>query len=444
MYRLEVWLSHTAMFTLLCVLVAATVTEEHPTMPQSTGGDTVHPARIFGAATGKLRVGEDFEARCSTFELTKGEHVFVYLCKNGVGVEMIETRKVDSIFTIKNVQKEHTGDYSCVFSRTQHPTDVRGKGVNSISLQVTDKVFPARIGTNEPRVTSGADVYFTCSSTDAPDSVILMAFLCRNNTIIDVELWDSQKSQASFHLKRVQIEDTGSYGCLVSDRPMAARELDTCGKNSVSLQVGNGGNGGNGELSEEPPACVSGGGSMAPLYLLPSLVLLVLLLLVLWRNGIHKQMRSPQVTSEYAHFPPLAQTSTAQNHFDLSNTGLQIPVQTFYAISGQPDVGETDTGLQVAVQTFYSSTGQPDVGGADTATSHDMQQDQGDDISPYDWSEISEDESYQDVVTYQEIPDLETQEETRIAAINADPGQSLVAPRISAMYATSKRKKKPN
>ncbi|XP_048087826.1 uncharacterized protein LOC125286652 isoform X1 [Alosa alosa] len=427
------------MFISLFILVAVTVTEEHPTVSQGTvaDGDTVHPARIYGPLTSELRVGEDFEVKCSTFGLKKDEHIFVYLCKNGVGIKMMETKKVDSEITIRNVQKDHTGNYSCVFSRTRHPTEVKGKGENVISLQVTDKVFPAWIDVNQftsqsHSVTSGTDVLFGCRSENAPASVILMAFLCRNETIIDVELWDSQKKQASFLLKRVQIGDTGSYGCLVSDQPMAARKLDTCGKNSVPLQVENG------EL-DELDECASSGAAMAPLYLLPSLVLLVLLVLLLWRNGIHKQMRSPKVTTESAHFHTPEQTSTAQNHFDFTNTGLQIPMQTFYATTGQPSVNRTDTGLQIPVQTFYTTSGVPGVDGTDTATSHNIQQDQGNDISSNEWSD---DESYQDIATYQEIPDL-TQEEAIIAAINADPRESLVRPRISATYATSKRQKKP-
>ncbi|XP_041930710.1 uncharacterized protein LOC121694576 [Alosa sapidissima] len=148
---------------------------------------------------------------------------------------MIESEKMDTKFTVGNITKDHTANYSCMFSRMKHhPCVVRGQGENSISIQVTDRVYPAAIAAKSI-VRSGAGVDLSCSSTDAPDTSVLLAYLCRNHTIIDVQMWNSQKKQASFHLKRVQGGNTDSYSCVLSERPLAAVELETCGMNSVFL-----------------------------------------------------------------------------------------------------------------------------------------------------------------------------------------------------------------
>ncbi|XP_062380224.1 uncharacterized protein LOC134068557 [Sardina pilchardus] len=216
-------------FILLFILF--TVTEEHPTESQ----ELVLPARIYGSSA-SFKVGEYFEARCSIFGLKRDdEKVFVYLCKNGVGIAVLESKNMDASFTVGNITKEHSGNYSCMFSRTKHhPCAVRGHGENFISIRVTD-IHPAIIAAKS--MESGAEVDLSCSSSDASDTSLFLAYLCRNRTIIDVQMWNSQKKQASFHLRTLQGSDTGSYSCVLSEHPLAATELDTCGVNSVFLRV---------------------------------------------------------------------------------------------------------------------------------------------------------------------------------------------------------------
>ena len=111
------------------------------------------------------------------------------------------------------------------------------KSLNHFLMSVcVDRVYPAVIA-GETSVRSGADVDFRCTSEDAPDTGLLLAFLWRNQTIVDIEMWNSQQKQASFHLIGVQERDSGNYSCVVSERPLAATELDMCGGNSVFLQV---------------------------------------------------------------------------------------------------------------------------------------------------------------------------------------------------------------
>ncbi|XP_048087738.1 uncharacterized protein LOC125286589 isoform X2 [Alosa alosa] len=291
------------MFILLLILV--TVTEALPPVVQHTRAadvDPVHPARIYGSYS-SVKVGGTFELRCSTFGFKKlEEEIFVYLCKNGVGIERASTNIDDSIFQIKCVTKEDAGNYSCMFSKTKwHPSEVKGEGESPISIEVTDRVYPAAIAAKSI-VRSGAGVDLSCSSTDALDTSVLLAYLCRNHTIIDVQMWNSQKKQAGFHLKTVQGGNTDSYSCVLSERPLAAVGLDICGMNSVFLPV-------YGEQNEEWPSCACSGAVMAPLYLLPSFLLLVLLLLLLWRNGVCKRKRARNNWNEFSDYHGLRRFS---------------------------------------------------------------------------------------------------------------------------------------
>lgn len=50
-------------------------------------------------------------------------------------------------------------------------------------------------------------------------------------------MWNCQKKQATFQLKTVQVDNTGSYSCVVAEQPLDATELDKCEGDSMFLQV---------------------------------------------------------------------------------------------------------------------------------------------------------------------------------------------------------------
>lgn len=97
----------------------------------------VEPARIYGSTSG-VTAGQDFELKCSTYGLTKAEEqVFVYLCKNGVGQDRVFTKSHDITFTVKSASLDHTGNYSCVFSRNKYSANaVRGEGDTPVFIKV--------------------------------------------------------------------------------------------------------------------------------------------------------------------------------------------------------------------------------------------------------------------------------------------------------------------
>lgn len=86
-------------------------------------------------------------------------------------------------------------------------------------------------------VRQGADVEFRCTSKDAPNTDVLHAYLCKNHRITDVNLWDSVRKHAYFLIRRVQVEDSSNYSCVLSQRLLATTDLDMCGSNTVSLKV---------------------------------------------------------------------------------------------------------------------------------------------------------------------------------------------------------------
>ncbi|KAL2077120.1 hypothetical protein ACEWY4_026624 [Coilia grayii] len=340
-----------AMFIMLFILF--TVTEEHSTVSHGsadTAGNSAYPAQIFGQS--QFKVGECAQVRCSVFDLKPAEAVYVYLCKNGVGVQSLLASSQDSTFILQRVKTMDSGNYSCMFTRMkQYYGDVKAQGGNTLIIQVDDRAYPGVIATDHSEVTSGADVDFRCTLKDAPDTGNLLAFLCRNSTINDIEMWDSKKKEAIFHRKRVQESDTGSYGCVVSDQPLAATELDTCGRNSVFLQV----------AADEPSVDVgltpstSSGATMAPLYLLPSLFLLVLLIIVLWRNGTYKCRRSHQTITDYAN--------VNEQHVDLTSTeqytgrrSLEARGEGSLATSFYEDAARSGAGLRPSLTATYATS----------------------------------------------------------------------------------------
>lgn len=98
-------------------------------------------------------------------------------------------------------------------------------------------------------VRQGADVKFRCTSKDAPDTNVLHAYLCKNQRITDVNLWDSVRKQAYFPIRRVQVQDSSNYSCVLSQKLLAPTDLGMCGSNTLYLKA----NGENNNMDMEIP-----------------------------------------------------------------------------------------------------------------------------------------------------------------------------------------------
>ncbi|KAI4883587.1 hypothetical protein NFI96_033207, partial [Prochilodus magdalenae] len=185
-----------------------------PLLPQARGED-LHPARIYGEKT--LREGGKLQITCSTFGIVeKCDEVFVYLCRNGTAIEKKKTRDQDIDFSIDGVTKAFIGNYSCVFSKKEYDLkDVKGQGSESIFITVNDSFVPAYVTLSGMSVSEETDVDVTCTSSKLPDNVQhnIYAYLCKNGTVIRVNIWSTEKMVAIFTLKRVTRRDAGSYTC---------------------------------------------------------------------------------------------------------------------------------------------------------------------------------------------------------------------------------------
>lgn len=98
----------------------------------------IYPAKIFGPSS--VTEGVNIHFKCSTTGIRGPEDKFnFYLCKNGVGIRiaLLEEGEDDAIFDMKNVTREDSGNYSCVYTRDKPvPSHLKSTGENLIVFHV--------------------------------------------------------------------------------------------------------------------------------------------------------------------------------------------------------------------------------------------------------------------------------------------------------------------
>nr|XP_029492849.1 uncharacterized protein LOC115111109 [Oncorhynchus nerka] len=98
----------------------------------------IYPAKIFGPSN--VTEGVNVHFKCSITGIRGPEDkVNVYLCKNGVGIRIakLEKGENDAIFTMKDVTREDSGNYSCVYTRDKPvPSHLKSTGENLIVFHV--------------------------------------------------------------------------------------------------------------------------------------------------------------------------------------------------------------------------------------------------------------------------------------------------------------------
>ncbi|KAL2077408.1 hypothetical protein ACEWY4_026912 [Coilia grayii] len=83
--------------------------------------------------------GGHVDMKCAAFETKTQKTLKMYLCKNGIGVSIQNEVSSEAHFTLTQVRREDSGNYSCVYSIKKHPTDsVRCTNEHSVTLQVTE------------------------------------------------------------------------------------------------------------------------------------------------------------------------------------------------------------------------------------------------------------------------------------------------------------------
>ncbi|KAI4884895.1 hypothetical protein NFI96_008920 [Prochilodus magdalenae] len=241
-------------------------------------------AEIFGPHL--VNVGENLQLKCSIFDRSNSsDKVIMYLCKNGVGVMMKPLgKKDDHTFFLRNVLKQDSGNYSCVYSLNKYNLyNARASGRKSIQVQVagttqhpnelntdlhqlSDAFLSAtehpqmNLSTNEensnpvqisddppdfwpaeifgvPRVKVGENIELKCIIFERSNSSDKRhMYLCKNGVGVMMELL-GKRDEHTFILKNVSVQDSGSYSCVYSPNKYSLNKVRASGHKTIQVQV---------------------------------------------------------------------------------------------------------------------------------------------------------------------------------------------------------------
>lgn len=201
-----------------------------------TQGENIHRAKIY-SANREVTEGGSLQVTCSTFGYT-AKNVYLYVCHNGKAIKMEkQSNQEDITFIINSIEKDNSGNYSCVFSEDRlKKTQVMGYGENYIFIRVTESLICGEIRSLKSEVSEGNDAEFICTTSNQPSKMIL-AFLIKSGRIIQVNTWDTTETVTTFTLSSVRIEDAGTYSCVLMLNILPHPDKKLCGKNEVNLQI---------------------------------------------------------------------------------------------------------------------------------------------------------------------------------------------------------------
>ncbi|KAI4883579.1 hypothetical protein NFI96_009972 [Prochilodus magdalenae] len=208
---------------------------------QVTGILLVKSAVIRSGRT-TVKKGEDIELTCSTSESEKPALLHVYICKDGLGkISGTVYNQTQTRFSIKDVNVEDSGVYSCVYSAGQYDisevTDTERE--NSILIQVYGirLVKSAVIRSGRTMVKKGEGIELTCSISESEKPALLHVYICKNG-LGKISGTVYNQTQTRFSIKDVNVEDSGVYSCVYSAEQCDISEVnDTERENSILIQV---------------------------------------------------------------------------------------------------------------------------------------------------------------------------------------------------------------
>ncbi|XP_051235720.1 uncharacterized protein LOC127351813 isoform X2 [Dicentrarchus labrax] len=205
----------------------------------------IFPAKILTQQK-SLSENSDLYVICSTFGLKKQTEVYVYLCRNDVGmIKHIQKKEHnDTTFIINRVSLNHSGNYSCVYStRGYSPPEVTKKACNPIEILVIANFLPADISVAGPlAVSEGDDVEFSCTVSETLQTLggcqLIHSYLKRNELILQVQTFNVTQMEATFTIQDAVTRDSGNYSCVVlPSKCIQKHEKTLYGNNAVSLEV---------------------------------------------------------------------------------------------------------------------------------------------------------------------------------------------------------------
>ncbi|XP_055363393.1 uncharacterized protein LOC129603888 [Betta splendens] len=205
----------------------------------------ISPAKIF-APLKTISEGSSLYITCSTFGSKKQSTVYVYLCKDGVGIDTAMQKKEqnDAHFAIRQVSRHDSGHYSCIYSRTKYkPSALNDTGSSRIQIQVIPSFLPADISVAGPStVSEGNHVELRCTLSKTVQTLgecqLVQSYLTRNDTVVQVQRFNITQMEATFIIEGAVVKDSGSYSCIVL--PLKCFEMNKgalYGNNSILVEV---------------------------------------------------------------------------------------------------------------------------------------------------------------------------------------------------------------
>ncbi|XP_064778481.1 uncharacterized protein LOC135504112 [Oncorhynchus masou masou] len=169
----------------------------------------IYPAKIFGPSS--VTEGVNIHFKCSTTGIRGHEDkLHFYLCKNGVGIRIAlpEKDKDDAIFDMKNVTREDSGNYSCVYTRDKLvPSHLESTGENLVVFQVDGEQKEG--GQGRARLAAALVLFLTLS-------VLLLVW----------RYWGILKQMISIDHQPSENQDTDQTYSLISVVPVATGVIE--------------------------------------------------------------------------------------------------------------------------------------------------------------------------------------------------------------------------
>ncbi|KAL3992746.1 BAI1-associated protein 2-like protein 2 [Sarotherodon galilaeus] len=220
---------------LLCILTNQVISQT----------EDIFPAKILAQQT-IISENSDLIVTCSTFGKKKNSMVFIYLLKNGRGIQNLAQKKdrSDTTFIIPRAGLHYSGNYSCVYSPKYYTlSEVAKEGDNIIEILVIASFLPADISiVGASTVHEGDFVEFQCTVSQHLHTLggckFIYTYLRKNDTILQVQLFNVSQMLATFIIDSAVLRDSGHYTCIVlPSKCVYEHEYTVHGKNTVFLQV---------------------------------------------------------------------------------------------------------------------------------------------------------------------------------------------------------------
>ncbi|XP_078392477.1 immunoglobulin superfamily member 1-like, partial [Cetorhinus maximus] len=194
------------------------------------------PTLSIETVSGVVTVGERVQFNCTTSYPIPISHLYKKRGKKPVETRNVSDSERSVILTMKDLEPEDSGEYSCNFEKTVKGKVYESPRSNFVEINVTDKL-PNPTASIEPVsgvVTVGERVLFKCT-TSYP---IPMSHLYKKYGKEPVETWNASDSERSVILTMEDLEqqDSGEYSCSF-EKTVKGKVYESPRSNFVEINV---------------------------------------------------------------------------------------------------------------------------------------------------------------------------------------------------------------